>query len=157
MQKFELAIGEPPHQISGAVDPLLDIEIGCERDESRFGQLGVISISFGEAIATDVKLARAAVFDNFAVVADNKEAHLRRLRRIEGQVRGLQRMIDEDKYCIDILTQISAATRALQAVSLSLLDEHLRHCVTDAIAEGGSNADEKIKEAGDAIARLVRS
>jgi len=68
MQKFELAIGEPPHQISGAVDPLLDIEIGCERDESRFGQLGVISISFGEAIATDVKLARAAVFDNFAVV-----------------------------------------------------------------------------------------
>lgn len=89
--------------------------------------------------------------------ADNKEAHLRRLRRIEGQVRGLQRMIDEDKYCIDILTQISAATRALQAVSLSLLDEHLRHCVTDAIAEGGANADEKIKEAGDAIARLVRS
>jgi DNA-binding FrmR family transcriptional regulator len=66
-------------------------------------------------------------------------------------------MIEEDKYCIDVLTQISAATRALQAVSLALLDEHLRHCVTDAIAEGGENADAKVKEAADAIARLVRS
>ncbi|TCO62430.1 metal-sensitive transcriptional regulator [Actinocrispum wychmicini] len=87
----------------------------------------------------------------------NKEDHLRRLRRIEGQVRGLQRMVDNDEYCIDILTQISAATRALQAVSVSLLDEHLRHCVTEAITEGGAAAEEKIKEASDAIARLVRS
>src|SRR5690349_6813157 len=87
----------------------------------------------------------------------NKEDHLRRLRRIEGQVRGLQRMVDNDDYCIDILTQISAATRALQAVSVSLLDEHLRHCVSEAITEGGQAADEKIKEASDAIARLVRS
>jgi DNA-binding FrmR family transcriptional regulator len=87
----------------------------------------------------------------------NKEDHLRRLRRIEGQIRGLQRMVDSDEYCIDILTQISAATRALQAVSVSLLDEHLRHCVTEAITEGGAAADEKIKEASDAIARLVRS
>jgi CsoR family transcriptional regulator, copper-sensing transcriptional repressor len=88
---------------------------------------------------------------------DNKQDHLRRLRRIEGQVRGLQRMVDEDEYCIDVLTQISAATRALQAVSVSLLDEHLRHCVADAITEGGATAEAKIKEASDAIARLVRS
>ena len=88
---------------------------------------------------------------------DNKEAHLRRLKRIEGQVRGLQRMIENDDYCIDVLTQISAATRALQAVSLGLLDEHLKHCVTEAITEGGTKADEKIAEASNAIARLVRS
>jgi len=88
---------------------------------------------------------------------DNKEAHLRRLRRIEGQVRGLQRMIENDDYCIDVLTQISAATRALQAVSLGLLDEHLKHCVAEAITEGGAAADEKIAEASSAIARLVRS
>jgi CsoR family transcriptional regulator, copper-sensing transcriptional repressor len=87
----------------------------------------------------------------------NKDDHQRRLRRIEGQIRGLQRMVDQDEYCIDILTQISAATRALQAVSVSLLDEHLRHCVTEAINEGGTTAEEKIKEASDAIARLVRS
>ncbi|MDX8034818.1 metal-sensitive transcriptional regulator [Lentzea sp. BCCO 10_0856] len=88
---------------------------------------------------------------------DNKDAHLRRLKRIEGQVRGLQRMIENDDYCIDVLTQISAATRALQAVSLGLLDEHLKHCVSEAITEGGTKADEKIAEASNAIARLVRS
>jgi DNA-binding FrmR family transcriptional regulator len=88
---------------------------------------------------------------------ETKDAQLRRLRRIEGQVRGLARMIENDEYCIDILTQVSAATRALQAVSVSLLDEHLRHCVTEAIAEGGSTAQDKITEASDAIARLVRS
>jgi CsoR family transcriptional regulator, copper-sensing transcriptional repressor len=89
--------------------------------------------------------------------APNKDDHQRRLRRIEGQIRGLQRMVDNDEYCIDILTQISAATRALQAVSVSLLDEHLRHCVSEAITEGGETAEAKIKEASDAIARLVRS
>jgi DNA-binding FrmR family transcriptional regulator len=89
--------------------------------------------------------------------AENRDAHLRRLRRIEGQVRGLQRMIENDEYCIDVLTQISAATRALQAVSLGLLDEHLKHCVSQAISEGGITADAKIAEASDAIARLVRS
>ncbi|MFD4639883.1 metal-sensitive transcriptional regulator [Lentzea sp. NPDC058436] len=89
--------------------------------------------------------------------APTKDAHLRRLRRIEGQVRGLQRMITEDEYCIDVLTQISAATKALQAVSLGLLDEHLKHCVSQAITEGGATADAKIAEASDAIARLVRS
>ena len=88
---------------------------------------------------------------------ENKDDHLRRLRRVEGQVRGLQRMIEDDKYCIDILTQVSAATRALQAVSLALLDEHLRHCVTEAITEGGQTAEAKITEASDAVARLVRS
>jgi DNA-binding FrmR family transcriptional regulator len=89
--------------------------------------------------------------------AENKDDHLRRLRRIEGQVRGLQRMIENDEYCIDVLTQISAATRALQAVSLALLDEHLRHCVSQAITTGGQAADDKIREASQAIARLVKS
>lgn len=89
--------------------------------------------------------------------SDRKSDHLRRLRRIEGQIRGLQRMIETDGYCIDVLTQISAATRALQAVSIALMDEHLRHCVAEAIAEGGSVAEEKVREASDAIARLVRS
>ena len=86
----------------------------------------------------------------------DKASYLMRLRRIEGQVRGLQRMIEEDKYCIDILTQVSAATKALQSVALGLLEEHLSHCVTQAVAEGG-DATEKVREASDAIARLVRS
>lgn len=87
----------------------------------------------------------------------NKDDYLKRLRRIEGQARGLQRMVEDEKYCIDILTQVSAMTKALQSVSLGLLDEHLNHCVRDAAAAGGAEADEKIKEASDAIARLVRS
>jgi DNA-binding FrmR family transcriptional regulator len=88
---------------------------------------------------------------------NDKSSYLKRLRRIEGQVRGLQRMIDEDKYCIDILTQVSAATKALQAVALGLLEEHLGHCVAEALAEGGDTANEKVREASEAIARLVRS
>lgn len=86
-----------------------------------------------------------------------KDDHLRRLRRVEGQVRGLQRMVEEDKYCIDILTQVSAATKALQSFSLELLEEHLSHCVVDAAKAGGPEADEKVREASAAIARLVRS
>lgn len=86
-----------------------------------------------------------------------KQALLNRLRRIEGQVRGLQRMVEDDTYCIDILTQVSAATKALETVALSLLDEHLRHCVTDAARAGGTEAEQKITEASEAIARLVRS
>ncbi len=86
-----------------------------------------------------------------------KQALLNRLKRIEGQVRGLHRMVDEDTYCIDILTQVSAATKALENVALSLLDEHLRHCVVDAARAGGEESDEKISEASAAIARLVRS
>ncbi|MFC4000073.1 metal-sensitive transcriptional regulator [Prauserella oleivorans] len=87
----------------------------------------------------------------------DKEAYLKRLRRIEGQIRGLQRMVENDEYCIDVLTQIAAATKALQAVSLGLMDEHLKHCVAEAIAEGGAAAEEKVREASEAIARLVRS
>jgi DNA-binding FrmR family transcriptional regulator len=89
--------------------------------------------------------------------SDNKEAVHKRLRRIEGQVRGLQRMVDEDVYCIDVLTQVSAATKALQAVALSLLDDHMSHCVAEAIAEGGDNATAKVAEASAAIARLVKA
>lgn len=86
-----------------------------------------------------------------------KDDHLKRLRRIEGQVRGLQRMVEEDKYCIDVLTQVSAVTRALQSFSLELLDEHMAGCVMDAAAKGGQEAEEKVREASEAIARLVRS
>ena len=88
---------------------------------------------------------------------DQKASHLKRLRRIEGQVRGLQRMVEEDKYCIDILTQVSAATKALQSVALGLLEEHMGGCVVDAARAGGDEADAKVKEAAEAIARLVRS
>jgi CsoR family transcriptional regulator, copper-sensing transcriptional repressor len=88
---------------------------------------------------------------------ENKNDYLKRLRRIEGQIRGLQRMVEDDKYCIDILTQVAAATKALQAVALGLLEEHLSHCVAGAIAEGGETAAEKVREASDAIGRLVRS
>jgi DNA-binding FrmR family transcriptional regulator len=86
-----------------------------------------------------------------------KDDYLKRLRRIEGQVRGLQKMVEDDKYCIDILTQVSAATKALQSVALGLLDDHLAHCVTEAAAEGGEIAAAKVREASDAIARLVKS
>ena len=86
-----------------------------------------------------------------------KDSHLKRLRRIEGQVRGLQRMVEDDKYCIDILTQVAAATKALQSFSLELVEEHLGHCVVEAAQRGGTEAEEKVREASEAIARLVRS
>ncbi len=86
-----------------------------------------------------------------------KDDYLKRLRRIEGQARGLQKMVEDEKYCIDILTQVSAMTKALQSVALGLLDEHLSHCVVDAAKAGGPEADHKIKEASEAIGRLVRS
>jgi DNA-binding FrmR family transcriptional regulator len=89
--------------------------------------------------------------------SDDKDAVLKRLRRIEGQVRGLQRQVSEDTYCIDVLTQVSAVTKALQAVALQLLDDHLEHCMREAVAAGGGRVDEKISEASAAIARLVRS
>jgi len=88
---------------------------------------------------------------------DHKDAVQKRLRRIEGQVRGLQRMVDEDQYCIDVLTQVSATTKALQAVALELLEDHLGHCVTRAIETGGPEATAKVREATAAIERLVRS
>jgi DNA-binding FrmR family transcriptional regulator len=86
-----------------------------------------------------------------------KDDYLKRLRRIEGQARGLQRMVEEEKYCIDILTQVSAMTKALQSVALGLLQEHLSHCVVEAAATGGTEAEQKVREASDAISRLVRS
>jgi CsoR family transcriptional regulator, copper-sensing transcriptional repressor len=88
---------------------------------------------------------------------ENKAAYLRRLRRIEGQVRGIAKMVDEDKYCIDILTQVAAATKALQSVALGLMGDHLGSCVVDAARGGGPQAQQKVKEAADAIGRLVRS
>ncbi|NED96124.1 metal-sensitive transcriptional regulator [Phytoactinopolyspora alkaliphila] len=88
---------------------------------------------------------------------NSKDKNLMRLRRIEGQIRGLQRMVENDQYCIDILTQVTAATRALQSFSLELLDNHIATCVVDAARAGGPEADEKVREAQDAIARLVRS
>jgi DNA-binding FrmR family transcriptional regulator len=87
----------------------------------------------------------------------DKDALVKRLKRIEGQVRGLQRMVEEDTYCIDVLTQVSATTKALQSVALLLLEDHLGHCVAHALVEGGDVADAKVKEASDAVARLVKS
>jgi DNA-binding FrmR family transcriptional regulator len=87
----------------------------------------------------------------------DKDRYLKRLRRIEGQARGISRMVEEEKYCIDILTQISALTSALQVVAVGLLDDHLKHCVLDAARMDSPDAEMKIKEASDAIARLVRS
>ena len=89
--------------------------------------------------------------------AKDKDSYLKRMRRIEGQVRGIARMIENDDYCIDVLTQVSAATKALEAVALGLLDEHLKHCVTEAVTQGGPVADQKVAEASAAIARLVKS
>lgn len=108
--------------------------------------------------ATHTAGAAAHEAHQHSYIANNtKGDYLKRLRRIEGQARGLQRMIEEEKYCIDVLTQISAMTKALEAVALGLLDEHIAHCVVDAVAAGGPEAQIKLKEASDAIARLVRS
>ncbi len=89
--------------------------------------------------------------------AMNKTDLLKRLRRIEGQVRGLQQMVEEDRYCIDVLTQISAATKALESVAVGMLDDHLRHCLAEAVARGGQDADEKLTEATAAVERLLKS
>jgi len=89
--------------------------------------------------------------------SSTRDAHLARLRRVEGQVRGIARMVEDDKYCIDILTQVSAASRALQSVALALLDDHMSHCVVEAARAGGEEQQIKLKEASEAIARLVRS
>src|SRR3954462_4242667 len=99
----------------------------------------------------------AAEHQHSYIAHDTKGDYLKRLRRIEGQARGLQRMVEEEQYCIDILTQVSAMTKALQAVSLSLLEEHLGHCVLEAARTDDDEARVKLKEASDAIARLVRS
>ena len=87
----------------------------------------------------------------------SKEQLLNRLRRVEGQIRGLQQMVEADRYCIDVLTQISAVTKALQSVAVGLLDDHLRHCVAEAVAAGGHEADRKLDEATAAIGRIIKS
>ena len=87
----------------------------------------------------------------------SKDELLRSLRRIEGQVRGVAQMVEDDRYCIDVLTQISAATKSLQRVAVGMFDDHLRHCVADAVAAGGSEADEKLTEATAAVDRLLRT
>jgi DNA-binding FrmR family transcriptional regulator len=87
----------------------------------------------------------------------SKEQLLHRLRRVEGQIRGLQQMVEADRYCVDVLTQISAVTKALQSVAVGMLDDHLRHCVADAVAAGGPEADHKLAEATAAIDRLLKS
>jgi DNA-binding FrmR family transcriptional regulator len=107
-------------------------------------------------VMTATKVAADAVQHSY-IANRTKDDYLKRLRRIEGQARGLQRMVEEEQYCIDILTQISAMTKALQALGLGLLDEHMAHCVMNAARQGGAEADQKLKEASDAIARLVRS
>ena len=108
------------------------------------------------AVGTDDQCSAHAATGEHGYSKD-KEAHLKRLRRIEGQVRGLQRMVDEDVYCIDVLTQVSASTKALQSFALQLLEEHLRHCVAHAAKEGGTEMDDKVEEATAAIARLLRT
>ena len=87
----------------------------------------------------------------------DKDDLLRRLRRIEGQVRGIAQMVEDDRYCIDVLTQVSAATKALQSVAVGLFDDHLRHCVAEAVSEGGPAAEAKLTEATAAVARLLKS
>jgi DNA-binding FrmR family transcriptional regulator len=89
--------------------------------------------------------------------SDDKAAVLARLKKVEGQVRGIHKMIEDDRYCIDVLQQISAATRALQGVALHLLDEHMAHCVVNAVKAGGKEKEAKLREASAAIARLVKS
>jgi len=109
-------------------------------------------------VAHTVRLSRSITYSwIMRGYTQDKDAYLKRLRRIEGQVRGLQRMVENDTYCIDILTQVSAVTRALQAVALGLVEDHLGYCVTQAIEAGGPEATDKVKEASEAIARLVRS
>jgi DNA-binding FrmR family transcriptional regulator len=110
-----------------------------------------------EAAASTPATGGHGVHQHSYIANNTKDGYLKRLRRIEGQARGLQRMVEEEQYCIDILTQISAMTKALEAVALGLLDEHMAHCVADAVAAGGDEAQLKLKEASDAIARLVRS
>jgi CsoR family transcriptional regulator, copper-sensing transcriptional repressor len=89
--------------------------------------------------------------------AADRDEHLRRLRRIEGQVRGLQKMVEEDRYCIDVLTQVASVTKALQGVAMRLLDEHLRHCVAEAVRSDGNDGDAKLAEAMVAVERLLRA
>jgi DNA-binding FrmR family transcriptional regulator len=133
---------------------------GGGRAAARGGHPGREPVEEGgdRLVAHTVRLSRSIAYSwIMRGYTQDKDAYLKRLRRIEGQVRGLQRMVENDTYCIDILTQVSAVTRALQAVALGLVEDHLGHCVAQAIEEGGPEASDKVKEASEAIARLVRS
>jgi DNA-binding FrmR family transcriptional regulator len=122
------------------------------------GPTGEAATDLAPASQADTAPASAGDGHQHGYLSSNhKDDYLKRLRRIEGQARGLQRMIEEEKYCIDILTQVSAMTSALQSVALGLLDDHLDHCVAEAVQNGGDEANDKLKEASKAIARLVRS
>ncbi|WP_327132648.1 metal-sensitive transcriptional regulator [Streptomyces sp. NBC_01343] len=114
-------------------------------------------VTTGAGTASGAGTATATVTGAVHGYHHQKDEHLKRLRRIEGQIRGLQRLVDEDVYCIDILTQVSASTKALQSFALQLLEEHLRHCVADAAVKGGDEIDAKVEEATKAIARLLRT
>ncbi|MFD3910892.1 metal-sensitive transcriptional regulator [Streptomyces sp. NPDC058603] len=124
------------------------------------GVTGTAAAVTTDAVTTDAVTTDAVTTDHDRGVHGyhkQKDEHLKRLRRIEGQIRGLQRLVDEDVYCIDILTQVSASTKALQSFALQLLEEHLRHCVADAAVKGGEEIDAKVEEATKAIARLLRT
>ena len=95
--------------------------------------------------------------DSPAGYVSDKEAVIRRLARIEGQVGGLRRMVEEEAYCVDVLTQVAAVTKALEGVSLKLLTDHTNHCVRDAVATGGAEADEKVDELMTAVERFART
>jgi DNA-binding FrmR family transcriptional regulator len=123
----------------------------------RYSRTGIDIVEDGSVTQTALGAQETARGQHSYIANQTKGDYLKRLRRIEGQARGLQRMVEEEKYCIDILTQISAVTKALQSVALGLLDEHMAHCVVDAVGQGGDEAAIKLREASDAIARLVRS
>jgi CsoR family transcriptional regulator, copper-sensing transcriptional repressor len=126
-------------------------------DASRPPPSPPLYLSAAPLVAVSLAERPTVYFQTMRGYTQDKDAYLKRLRRIEGQVRGLQRMVEDDTYCIDVLTQISAATRALQAVAVGLLEDHLGHCVTEAIEHGGPEAEAKVKEAAEAVSRLVRS
>jgi DNA-binding FrmR family transcriptional regulator len=124
----------------------------CERNRAPGAARRVIGLE-----ATLLHHTRVGYHASMVGYAMQKDDLVRRLRRIEGQVRGLQQMVEEDRYCIDVLTQISAATKALQSVAIGMFDDHLRHCVADAVAGGGEDAEVKLTEATAAVERLVKS
>ena len=112
-------------------------------------------LAIDPAAGHDADAAGCETYSHHGYIS-NKDDYLKRLRRIEGQARGLQRMVEEEQYCIDILTQVSAINSALRNVALGLLDDHMRHCVADAVNESDEAAEIKFKEVADAIARFSR-
>ena len=136
-----------------------NIQAPTETEEAGSDGAGSEDVAGGEAETGGVEAGGVVTDHDRGIHGYHKQKgeHLKRLRRIEGQIRGLQRMVDEDVYCIDILTQVSASTKALQSFALQLLEEHLRHCVADAALKGGEEIDAKVEEATKAIGRLLRT